>query len=299
MSDGWAERRSGAGSIVRRLLRASSAAPGDGPGALRIAELTILDAAPASSSGAALTKAGRLSLRGTTPTGARVKVVEAHSAAHARMVALLSDGDLSDLLPPVLGVEGTLVVTAWVEGAEDAPPPEVEALAGLLARFHATPVPTLAAGAGFDAWRDHVLPRAHRAAVALGRSDRLEAQLAPAHELAAVTAAHVQHPDLTPDNVLVRIDGGLCSIDNELLGIGTTPGLDLANLARGLREGRSEVVAAYRDAGGAAPDADALAGLRAMWLARMLGTWFVAGRLADANALLDAGAAELRLPFER
>ena len=295
---------------MRRLLRAARATlsggpgdgpsgPGDGPGALRIAGLTVLDPVPASSSGAPLTKAGRLSLRGRTADGALVKVVEAHSAAHARLVAHLSGEGLADLLPPVLGVEGTLVVTAWVEHADDATAPEAAALAGLLARIHATSVPTMAGGTGFDAWHDHVLPRARRAAAGLGRSDRLEALLAPAQELAAATAPHVQHPDLTPDNVVPRPDGGLTVVDNELLGVGTAPALDLANLARGLRDGRPQVVAAYRDAGGTALQDEALPGLRAMWLARMIGSWFVAGRPGDAAALLDAGSAGLRLPFER
>jgi hypothetical protein len=36
-----------------------------------------------------------------------------------------------------------------------------------------------------------------------------------------------------------------------------------------------------------------------MWLARMLGSWFLAGRLHDARAMLSAGVGSLRLPFER
>ena len=264
---------------------------------MTIAGIAIRDLTPASSSGSAVTKVGRLSLRGSTTDGTRVKVVEAHSDVHARLIAHLAAGELARVLPVVLGVEGPLVVSEWVERAQDAPDPDATVLSGLLARIHATPVPTM--GPGFDAWADHVLPRARRAAAALGAVDRLESLVGPALELAGATRPHVQHPDLTPANVVPRPDGGLTVVDNELLSVGVTPWLDLANLARGLSAGRGDTLAAYREAGGGELDADALPGVRSMWLARMVGSWFVAGRLADAWSLLDAGIEGVRLPFER
>jgi hypothetical protein len=243
-----------------------------------------------------VTKVGRLSLRGVTTDGTRVKVVEAHSPAHAQLIVGLARGALSEIMPPVLGVEGSLVVSAWVERAPRAPDPDARALAGLLARVHAAAVP--AAPAGFDPWADHVLPRARRAAAALDASTELEAHLAPALELAAATP-HVTHPDVTPDNVIPRSDGGLSIIDNELLGVSRSSWLDLANLARGVERDRSSALEAYVRAGGREPSADELHGARAMWLARMLGSWFLAGRLHDARAMLSAGVDSLRLPFER
>jgi aminoglycoside phosphotransferase (APT) family kinase protein len=284
---------------VRRLIRAARAGTGQvsGPLPVRIAGIEIRDLVPASSSGATVTKVGRLSLRGHAAGDGRVKVVEAHSAPHARLIACLSDGDLADVLPRVLGVEGRLVVTSWIERAPRAQGPDAAALAGLLARIHATAVPAL--DPGFDVWADHVLPRARRAAEALGSTARLESLLGPARELASGTSPHVQHADLTPDNVVPRAGGGLAAVDNELLGVGSTPWLDLANLARGLDAGHAQVLTAYREAGGVEIGAEALHGARAMWLARMVGAWFIAGRLSDAWSLLDAGADELRLPFER
>jgi hypothetical protein len=284
---------------VRRLLRAARAGTGQvsGSAPVSIAGVEVRDLVPASSSGSAVTKVGRLSLRGVTSEGAPVKVVEAHSAAHARLIATIAQGDLSDLLPPVLGVEGPLVVSAWVERAPRVAAPDVAALTRLLARIHASPIPVTEPG--FDAWSDHVLPRARRAAAALGAEGRLASLLGPALDLAGSTAPRVLHPDLTPDNVVPRPDGGLTVVDNELLCVGPTPWLDLANLARGLETGRDRTLAAYRAAGGQELAPDMLPGVRAMWLARMVGAWFIAGRLADARSLLDAGADDMRLPFER
>ena len=288
----------GPGSIVRRLLRAAASSrrgPSDA-GAVRIGGLEVTGLSAGSSSGAAMTKAGRLSLRGRTADGARVKIVEAHSPAHAEMIASLASGTLSDVLPPVLAVEGALVVSAWVERDGTAPEPDAATLAALLARIHAHDAAEIRRA--FDPWHDHVLPRARRVAATLGATDRLEELLAPAHEAVARATAVLCHADVTPDNV-VPVAGGHRIVDNELLGVGSTPALDLANLARGLQRDREVVVDAYVAAGGRPIGADDLVAARAMWLARMLGSQFVAGRLSDCRALLDAGTAARPLPFER
>lgn len=282
---------------LRKRIRAASSGPSRPSGSARIAGLDVLMLRPGSASGAAITKAGRLSLVGELPDGTRVKVVEAHGPDHAQFQALVAGGPLAGLLPPIVGLDGALVVSAWVEHDRRARPPDVATLVTLLATFHRTPVPATAAG--FDAWADHVLPRARRAARALGRASTLEELLRPALELAASTPASVLHPDLTPDNVVTDRSGRPIIVDNELLGVGRTPWLDVANLARGLDRGRDGVLDRYREAGGEALDADALPGVRAMWAARMLGTFFVAGRLGDAHGLLGPDAAGSRLPFER
>ncbi len=282
---------------MRRLLRTRPAGRASTAGPTRIAGIELSALVAASSAGTVVTKVGRLSLRGVTTDGTRVKVVEAHSPAHAQLIVDLARGALSEFMPPVLGMEGSLVVSAWVERAPRAPDPDPRVLAGLLARVHAATVP--AAAASFDPWADHVLPRARRAAAALDASTELETYLAPALELAAATPPHVAHPDVTPDNVIPRSDGGLSIIDNELLGVSSSPWLDLANLARGVKRDRSSALDAYVRAGGREPSADELHGVRAMWLARMLGSWFLAGRLHDARAMLSAGVDSLRLPFER
>ena len=281
---------------MRRLLRATARRASSGVEPVRIAGLELTDLRPASSAGTAITKVGRLSLRGRTTGGTRVKVVEAHSVVHAQQLAALADDTLSDLLPPVLGTEGALVVSTWVERDDAAPEPDGQTLAAMLARIHAHDVTGLRRP--FDPWHDHVLTRARRVALTLDAADRLEELLAPAHEAVAATPPTLCHADLTPDNV-VPVPGGHRIVDNELLGVGAAPVLDLANLARGLSRGRAEVPDAYLAAGGRAIDPDALGPARAMWLARMLGTLFLAGRLTECRALLDAGETAARLPFER
>ena len=282
---------------LRKRIRAAISGPSPTSDAARIAGLDVHALRPGSASGAPITKVGRLSLVGELPDGTRVKIVEAHGPQHAQFQALVASGPLAELVPPVLGVEGTLVVSAWVEQDPGARPPDVTVLVALLAAIHRIPVP--AADAGFDAWADHVLPRARRAARALGCTPKLEGLLRPALELAGSTRVFVLHPDLTPDNVIAARSGRPVVIDNELLGVGRTPWLDVANLARGADRDRDRVLDTYREAGGDALDADALPGVRAMWTARLLGTFFVAGRLGAAHALLGADAHERRLPFER
>ena len=283
---------------MRRLFRAavSGARRPSSAGKARIAGLDVLDLRPTAASGVATTKAGRLSLRGRTSSGTPVKIVEAWSPDHARSIAELSAGALSDLLPPVVGVEGSLVVSEWVERDAAAPDPDAATLSAMLARIHAVAVTDLVAA--FDPWGDHVLPRARHAARTLGATERLEELLGPALVYVAATPPLVSHPDLTPDNV-VPVPGGHRIVDNELLGVGSTPGLDLANLARGLEAGRSEVLPAYVAAGGRPLDDATLVATRALWLARMLGSWFVAGRIRDCRLLLEAGPEARPLPFER
>ena len=283
---------------MRRLFRrtVTDGRRPSGTGTIRVAGLDVLDVTPTAASGTPTTKAGRLSLRGRTSSGVPVKIVEAFSPDHARSIAGLAHGDLADLLPPVLGVEGSLVVSEWVEHDAAASDPDAATLGAMLARIHAIDVTGLVAA--FDPWRDHVLPRARRAAQALGATERLEEVLGPALGSVATAPPLVSHPDLTPDNV-VPVPGGHRIVDNELLGVGSTPGLDLANLARGLEVGRSEVLPAYVAAGGRPLDDATLVVTRALWLARMLGSWFIAGRIRDCRLLLDAGPESRPLPFER
>lgn len=97
---------------MRRLFRTAVTDAGRALGneAADIAGLRIVDLAPTSAAGVATTKAGRLSMRGRTSDGRPVKLMGLFSPEHARAIAELSAGELSDLLPPVLGTKGSLVV---------------------------------------------------------------------------------------------------------------------------------------------------------------------------------------------
>lgn len=265
------------------------------PHEVRVAGLRIEGLAPASAAGTAMTKAGRLSLRGRTSNGRAVKVVEAYSPEHAVFIRRLSEDTLSEMLPTIAGVEGSLVVSLWVERDPSAANPCVEALTEMLARIHAIPRPQ--ADSPFDAWNDYVLPRARRVARTLGMSDRLEELLEPAHRPTPSIGGLLTHADLTPNNVVPTSDGHRI-VDNELLGIGSALGLDLANLARGLKQRQRETLDRYRDAGGHPIDETLLEASRAMWLARLLGSLFLEGRLGECRDLLAPGSRPGPLPFE-
>lgn len=285
--------------VLRRLIGASREEPDRGA-VVRLAGLELHDLAPAASSGASLTKVGRLSLIGRTDAGARIKIVEANSPAHARLLGRLAIGALADILPRVLGIEGRLVVSEWVPGGSGTAASSTEQLVRVLARIHAQPLPAVDAESGdwgFDYLEDLVLPRARRAASAVGRTARLERIL----EEAVPPTRHTRllsHPDATSDNLVHRSGGGPVLVDNELLGVGWTPALDLANLARGSRDGRMTALRSYLDAGGRDFTADDLASARTLWLARLVGSHFVAGDLPRVQALLDRDIDLLRLPFE-
>jgi len=245
----------------------------------------------------ALTKAGRLSLRATADDGAPVKLTEMHSPAHAGLVATLARTTLRDVLPAIVTVSGSTVVSAWQPVLPGASPVTAAELGGLLARLHATPVPD--APTGFDYVDDYLVPRARRAAATLAAEARLDHALDVASAALHDVRRCVTHPDLTPDNVLRTVDGGLVVIDNELLGVGRAPSLDVCNLTRSLeRADRSSAVEAHGSAGGERIADAMLVGLRALWLIRMVGSLHVAGRLADAARMLEDGPESLPLPFE-
>jgi len=244
----------------------------------------------------ALTKAGRLSLRASTADGRAVKLTEMHTPEHAALLRMLAEDTLADILPPVLAVSGSVVVSSWIETQKEAHRVSAAELGHLAARIHATVPPT--EPTGFDYFDDFLVPRARRAAATLGSESHLEPVLASAASSLRGQQPRVTHPDLTPDNVLRTVDG-LVVIDNELFGVGRTPWLDVCNLTRALeRADRNEATDAYRSAGADPLEPGALAVLRAMWLVRMVGSLHVAGRLTDIADLLEGGPKAVRLPFE-
>lgn len=245
----------------------------------------------------ALTQVGRLSLRATTRDGRDVKITELHGPAHVELVTTLSRTSLEDVLPTVLTTSGSVIVTAWMPLAAETSPVTPQELARLLTRIHTTPPPDLPAG--FDYFDDFLVPRARQAARTLDADQQLDRALRVTKESAVARPLRVAHPDLTPKNVLRTARGELVIIDNELLGLGRTPLLDVCNLARSIeREDRAGTVDTYLAEEGLTLDDRALVELRAMWLVRMVGAFHIAGRLAEVARLLSEGPEHLLLPFE-
>jgi len=107
----------------------------------------------------------------------------------------------------------------------------------------------------------------------------------------------LMHPDLQPQNVLARPDGGLSVIDNELLAPGAMPFMDTVNTFHILSK---DLAARFLDCylettqlhQSWENDREALV---AFWLARKIGAAFVAGRIGKgqdfAKAYLNGEAA--------
>jgi len=285
------------GSNVGRIFRHRTDRPSvEDPtvlGGLRLRELRPLHEGRAT----ALTKAGRLSLRATLEDGTAVKVTESHGPEHAQLIATLAGTVLADVLPRVLAVSGSLVVSEWVVTSKGTERVDAADLGRLLATVHRATAPGVLTG--FDYWGDFLVPRGRRAAATLDASERFERILRIAERAIGSWPSQVTHPDLTADNVLRRDDGRPVIIDNELLGVGRAAWMDVSNLVRSLdRPDRGRATDAYRSAGGVTLEPAALPGLRAMWAVRMLGSFHVAGRLADVARLLEQGPEHLLLPFE-
>jgi hypothetical protein len=229
-----------------------------------------------------LNRAGRLVLRGDL-RGRPVKIYEAANPAHAAFVsAVTSSTGLAEIFPRVIALQGSFVVADWVPDNETKSV-TLDEISGLQRRVHGTPVHDFP-GATFDYWHDYVWPRFVRAA------DVLELRELAKKIFGLVTSAWkagppvLMHPDLKPSNFVRLQDGRLQIVDNELLSVGGLPLLDVCNTAYALGPKRGQEYAnLYFATLKAAPlDVEAL---EAAWLSRRIGSAFVAGDLAQADAL--------------
>ncbi|TLM66160.1 MAG: hypothetical protein FDZ69_06695 [Deltaproteobacteria bacterium] len=178
-----------------------------------------------------ITKAGRLSLRGTCD-GAAVKVYSAHSAAQVRLRRALQDISLPGgiCLPEIVASDDTLVAERWVEGTPlgDLRGRALSDAAEQVRRFlhGCAAAPDLQALAGrFDGafcyLENYLLPR-------LGDWVHVcEIGGFVAHWRNAYAAVQprlprrLSHPDLSLANlILEKGSGRLFIVDNELLGVG-------------------------------------------------------------------------------
>jgi aminoglycoside phosphotransferase (APT) family kinase protein len=236
--------------------------------------------------GSVLNKTGRLVLRGELD-GRKVKIYEAANEHHARFIeALCAQKDLQGCFPATRSVHGRFLVADWVENRANSSA-NPAALAALLQRIHRTPLADLPT-VGFDYWHDLVKPRFVRAAELLGIA-RLAAEVIGRVSDAWNRSPHyLMHPDLTPANTTLTDDQWQV-IDNELLTIGGLPLFDVCNAAYPLRGQAAQDFASAYLAGGAVPiKAEDESVLIDAWLARILGSQFVAGNVALAAQTIRA-----------
>jgi aminoglycoside phosphotransferase (APT) family kinase protein len=249
---------------------------------LEVCGLTFINLRPVKPvrHGSALNKTGRLVLRGELD-GRKVKIYEAANEHHARFIeALCTREHLQGCFPAMRGVRGRFLVADWVENraSYSASP---AALAALLQRIHRTPLADLPT-VGFDYWHDLVKPRFARAAELLGLA-RLAAEVIDrVSDAWHRSQQYLMHPDLTPANTILTNDQWQV-VDNELLTIGGLPLFDVCNAAYPLRGQAAQYFASAYLAGGAVQiKAEDESVLIDAWLARIVGSQFVAGNAALA-----------------
>lgn len=243
--------------------------------------------------GTVLNKAGRLVLQ--AKWGDRtVKIYETENSFHALFIEAVSGyPDLEGVFPKVFARHGAFVVAEWVEVAwwnrffegtrKDA---MLGSLAAFQSRLHGVSPDDLPRP-GFDYWNDLLWPRFARIA-------HLLRMAAVAHEVQDQVGAAwaggtktLMHPDLTPANVVRGSGRRWRIIDNELLTIGGLPLLDVCNTANALgREHAAAYVREYLERANLRLDPADLEVLRKAWMARVVGSAFVAGRVPKAEAVL-------------
>lgn len=262
-----------------------------GGSSIELAGIPLRNVRPAKRSrpGIATNKAGRLVLVGDAPSG-RVKIFEAMSPKHAEFISRLSGMSLvSCRFPSVLARSEQFIICEWVSGRPlskmslDAN--VLGGMARLQAKLHAfdmTPLPA----PSFDYWDDLIVPRFVRASGLVGKTDFAVAVIAKVQHWRVGVGLTLNHPDITPSNVIAA-DGGYVVVDNELLYGGRSVFMDVLNTMRSLPEGsRSTYLDAYRREAGR----DRLAErdvMEAFWLAREAGAAFVAARVGRVAKLLS------------
>jgi aminoglycoside phosphotransferase (APT) family kinase protein len=252
-----------------------------GPGQ-EVCGLTLINLRPVRPvrHGSVLNKTGRLVLRGELD-GRKVKIYEAANEHHARFIeALCAREDLQSCFPAMRAVHGRFLVADWVaiRASSSASP---AALAALLQRIHRTPLADLPT-VGFDYWHDLVKPRFARAAELLGIARLAAEVIGRVSDAWHRSQQYLMHPDLTPANTILT-DGQWQVVDNELLTIGGLPLFDVCNAAYPLRgQAAQDFASAYLAGGTVQMKAEDESVVVDAWLARILGSQFVAGNVALA-----------------
>ncbi len=214
--------------------------------------------------------------------GRVVKLYEAYSPEHAVFIQSAS-GLLPDILPSVIAVQGNWVIAEWVEGKPIIDNVE-ERQASVLRRIHGLNFESLPSP-GFDYWHDYLVPRFRRASALMNRC-RTSERIIDFVNMESATQTILQHPDVSPANLVERQDGNIICVDNELLCVGRRPLLDLCNAARPLGRERRELLASLW-LSNAQPSIEALSAVALAWIVREVGSAFLVGRLETCEKLLN------------
>lgn len=222
--------------------------------------------------------------------GERVKIYQCHSAAQASLIEDARTFDVEGIrFPHCPWRDGDWVAATWIEGTvwdrkalRDRD--RLTSVARFQAALHRRKQETPTDGLDYPGWL-------RRRAAALAPPDLQSAVAAWTQdsESPGSGSATLSHPDLTPANVVA---GHL--IDNELLGYGPVPLLDLFNTLRTtgwrMRSLARPYAAAYSAAGGdLSPLADNPGTYLALWNLRLLGSYCQSGAPAKARALVARG----------
>ncbi|MBA2540904.1 MAG: phosphotransferase [Deltaproteobacteria bacterium] len=287
------ERLASVASQLRRFARerAPEESVLEWPGGMRLTRLRAVKARR----GHITNKGGRIVLRGDH--GAQpIKLYEAYTVEHAEFIEALSKHDaVGAWFPVVRARHGRCVVTDWVEGV--APPDDVslDEIARIEAAFHAVPADRLPAP-GYDFWQDFLRPRFVRAADMIGTA--IDDILAPVDAETARPERVVVHPDFRPANMVRDPQGRWVVIDNEYCTTSALPLLDVCHTARAFKDRSQQYWQAYVAITHVSPSHATLTALRGAWLARIVGSAFVAGKIGKAaDALRDHRAGKNLLPF--
>jgi hypothetical protein len=240
----------------------------------------------ANQGGSVLNKAGRLVMYGES-NGRRIKIYEAANPTHAHFIHLVSRHEkLSMHFPTVRAISGRFLLVDWVENTATSSPP-LDALASLTETLHHTPTAQLPAPE-FDYWHDHIKPRFVRAAEFLNRAGLAKLIVAEVTKAWEQSPRQVMHPDVTPRNLVRAASGRWQIIDNELLGIGGIPLLDLCNTAYALGTALGlTYLTSYLKTSNIRLSQDELSTINTAWLTRRVGAEFVAGNILSAQRLFD------------
>lgn len=271
---------------------------GGGGGSIEIAGIPLRNVRPAKRPGAgiATNKAGRIVLVGDAPSG-RVKIFEAISAQHADFIREVSAVALDGgRFPAVLARSEQFIICEWLPGRPLSQTRlDVRALRALvrlqtsLHGFDPTDLPV----PSFDYWEDIIVPRFLRASGLVGKREAAMAMVTKVRDWRKAVRDTLNHPDMSPANVVAVAEGDYVIVDNELLYAGGGWFMDVLNTIRSLSDAdRSIYVDAYwQEARSASlPERDVM---RAFWLAREAGAAFVAARVNRVSKLFnDPGAIE-------
>jgi hypothetical protein len=265
----------------------------DWPGGFHLTRLRPVKTRP----GHITNKGGRIVLRGEH-AGEQIKLYEAYTVEHAVFISALPGLEvIGGRFPAVIARHGRCVVTPWVEGT---PPPDdvpVYELAKIQAALHAVSASRLPP-AGYDFWLDFLRPRFMRAADMVGQPVDDIAASVDAEMGLPVSQRVLVHPDFRPANIVRDRTGKWVSIDNEYCTTSTLPLLDVVHTAHAFGSRAQDYWAAYLEGRGSTLSATTLVALQGAWLARLMGSAFVGGRIGvAARALRDYRSGRNLLPF--